>query len=46
MNFNYYDLGQLRGSEIVEVTLSGNAANVRLMDSPNYQSFRGGRRHS
>lgn len=46
MQFNHYDLGQLRGNEIVEITLSGNAANVRLMDSSNFQNFRSGRQHS
>lgn len=45
MNFNHYDLGnQLRGA-VVEVTLSGNAANVRLMDSSNFQNYRSDRRH-
>lgn len=28
------------------VTLSGSAANVRLMDSSNFQSYRAGRRHT
>ena len=46
MQFQQYDLGNLSGGEIVEVTLSGTAVNVRLMDSSNYQSFRAGRRHS
>jgi hypothetical protein len=46
MNFTHYDLGNLSGGEIVEVTLSGNAANVRLMDSTNFQSFRSNRRHT
>src|SRR6267378_3226986 len=45
MNFQSYDLGRLNGGEIVEVTLSGNAANVRLMDNSNFQSFRSGRAH-
>ncbi|NOH01164.1 MAG: DUF1883 domain-containing protein [Chloroflexi bacterium] len=45
MNFTHYDLGNRSGGEIVEVTLSGNAANVRLMDSSNFQSFRAGRKH-
>lgn len=45
MNFTHYNLGYRSGGEIVEVTLSGNAANVRLMDSSNFQSFRAGRRH-
>src|ERR1051326_1007657 len=43
--FQYYDLGHKSGGEIVEVVLSGNAANVRLMDSSNYQSYRAGRQH-
>ncbi len=46
MQFQQYDLGQLNGGEIVEVTLKGNAANVRLMDSSNFQSFKSGRRHN
>lgn len=41
----YHDLGQRTAGELVEVTLSGSAANVRLMDSSNYQSFRAGRQH-
>jgi hypothetical protein len=46
MNFTHYDLGGLRGGEIVEVTLSGSAANVRLMDSSNFQNYRSGKRHT
>lgn len=45
MKFTHYDLGHRSGGEIVVVTLSGNAANVRLMDSTNFQSFRTGRQH-
>ena len=30
MGFNHYDLGQRKGGEIIEITLSGNEANVRL----------------
>ena len=30
MGFNHYDLGQQKGGEIIEITLSGNEANVRL----------------
>jgi hypothetical protein len=43
--FTYYDLGNRSSGEIVEITLSGNAANVRLMDSSNYQSYKNGRQH-
>lgn len=45
MNFVHHDLGQRKRGEIVEITLSGNAANVRLMDSSNFQSYKNGRRH-
>jgi hypothetical protein len=43
--FIHQDLGQRRAGEIVEVTLSGSAANVRLMDSSAFQSYRNGRNH-
>lgn len=45
MNFNHYDLGHLSSGQTVVVTLSGSAANVRLMDSSNFQSYRAGRNH-
>lgn len=45
MEFLYYDLGHHSGGEVVEVTLDGNAANVRLMDSANYSSFKNGSQH-
>lgn len=43
--FTHYELGHLRGGEIVEITLTGNAANVRLMKSADFQSYRNGRKH-
>ena len=45
MNFVHHDLGQRQRGEIVEITLSGNAANVRLMDIPNFNAYKGGRKH-
>ncbi len=45
MNFRHYNLGYRKAGEIVQVNLSGNAANVRLMDSLNFQKYRSGRRH-
>lgn len=45
MQFIKHDLGHRESGEIVEVILKGNAANVRLMDSPNFLSYRSGRRH-
>ena len=44
MQFIKHDLGQRTSGEIVEITLS-SAANVRLMDSSNFQNYRNGRRH-
>lgn len=46
MKFIHNDLGYCQGGETVEVTLSGSAANVRLMDSSNFSNYRSGRRHS
>ena len=37
-----FDLNQ---NDVVEVTLAGNAANVLLLDSPNYQAYRDGRQY-
>ncbi len=45
MNFTHYDLGRKERGQIVEITLSGSAANVRLMDSANFQNYRNGRQH-
>ncbi len=45
MSYQVYDLGQLKSGQRVQVTLSGNAANVRLMDSSNYNSYKNGRSH-
>jgi len=43
MKHTHYDLGNLNGGEIVEVTLSGTEANVCLMDDSNFRSYRAGR---
>ena len=45
MSFVQYDLGTRSAGETVEITLSGNAANVRLMDSLNFSSYKSGRQH-
>jgi len=45
MNFTQYDLGYCTRGQIVEVVLSGSAANVRLMDSVNLNNYKNGRRH-
>lgn len=44
MDFSYYDLGQRKKGEIVEVRLS-NAANVRLMNASNFINYKKGRKH-
>lgn len=45
MQFVHHDLGHRQRGDIVEVSLSGNAANVRLMDSSNFSSYKSGRQH-
>lgn len=45
MEFIHQDLGQRAGGEVVEISLSGSAANVRLMDNSNFNSYRNGRQH-
>lgn len=45
MSFIHSDLGSRLRGDIVEITLKGNAANVRLLDSSNFQSYRNGRQH-
>lgn len=45
MQFIQHDLGNRRAGETVEVTLSGSAANVRLLDSSNFNAYKNGRRH-
>lgn len=44
MQFIHSDLGQRRSGEIVEVILT-SGANVRLMDSSNFSSYKNGRQH-
>ena len=46
MKFQKYDLGYRKAGETVKVTLSGNSANVQLMDSSNFSSYKAGRRYS
>ncbi|MDE2892684.1 MAG: DUF1883 domain-containing protein [Chloroflexota bacterium] len=43
--FLHSDLGYLEGGRIVQVTLRGNAANVRLLDGSNLSAYRNGRDH-
>ena len=45
MKFIHTDLRNRKTGEIIEITLSGNAANVRLLDSINFSNYRNGRRH-
>lgn len=40
MQYTVYDLHQCSRGERVQVTLQGNAANVRLMDSSNYNNYK------
>jgi hypothetical protein len=45
VQFTHYKLGHVAGGTVVEVTLRGSAANVRLMDSSNFNSYKAGRQH-
>ncbi|WP_136161879.1 DUF1883 domain-containing protein [Sphingomonas flavalba] len=45
MNFTHYNLGHVERGSVVVVTLSGSAANVRLMDGSNFSSYKAGRQH-
>ena len=45
MKYLVWDLKQLKRGERVKVTLTGNAANVRLMDNSNYSNYKSGRSH-
>lgn len=44
MNFLQFDLGHLKGGETVETTLT-SGANVRLMSSSDFSSYKNGRAH-
>ncbi|SDB63130.1 DUF1883 domain-containing protein [Butyrivibrio sp. INlla16] len=44
MNYSYYDLGNLKKGQVVEVQLS-KAANVKMMNPQNYNNYRRGRNH-
>jgi Domain of unknown function (DUF1883)/TIR domain len=44
VQFIHNDLGQRKGGEIVEVTLT-SGANVRLMDNSNFSNYKNGRHH-
>lgn len=43
--FQSYDLGRQQRGAVAVITLSGNAANVRLMDAYNFRNFKNGRQH-
>lgn len=45
MNFTHYDLGNLDKGRIVEIVLQGNSANVQLLDSSNFNSYKNGRQY-
>jgi hypothetical protein len=44
-NIREYDLGQQKRGATAIITLKGNAANVRLLDRSNLNSFKNGRSH-
>ena len=42
MRFNHWHLGQREGGDVVVLNLPGDAAEVRLLDSDNFQSYQAG----
>lgn len=45
MKFTHYDLGKLNKGRVIEITLQGNAANVQLLDSVNFNNYKNGRKY-
>lgn len=45
MKFTHHQLGNLEADTTIELSLKGNAANVRLMDDHNFRQYKRGRRH-
>jgi hypothetical protein len=43
VQYIYRDLGQRRRGDVVQFNLSGNQANIALLDPSNYSAFRNGR---
>ena len=46
MQFTHYPLEHQERGTVVEITLSGSAANVRLLDNSNFQNYKSGRKHT
>lgn len=46
MQYIHRDLGYRQRGELIQFRLSGNSANVRLLDGSNYSNYRSGRRHT
>jgi hypothetical protein len=45
VEFSHFDLGHQKRGATVTVSLSGSAANVRLLDESNFRNYRSGRQH-
>ena len=45
MKFIHHRVGHVVGGSVVELTLKGSVANVRLMDQSNFNNYKAGRRH-
>lgn len=45
MKFIHTDLGNLEKGRIVEIVLKGNAANVQLLDSTNFNNYKNRRNY-
>jgi hypothetical protein len=45
VNFTHYDLGFQSAGSVIEVSLAGTEANVRLLDNSEFQNYKSGRQH-
>ena len=45
MKFTHYNLGHVDSGSVIEIILRGGAANVRLMNSSDFNNYRAGRRY-
>ena len=45
VKFIHSDCGHMNRGDVVEIVLSGSAANVRLLDDMNFNRYRNGQQH-
>lgn len=45
MKYQHYNLNYLQKGQTIEINLSGNSANVKLMDTNNFYYYKNGKSH-